>query len=340
MRTGKVPSTIGRTMTKTNERIPYLDVARSIAVLWIVGYWHLRVYCGEDHIISFPGDEWITIVVLGLFMFISGILISKYTFDHFKTDCISFYKKRLTRFYLLYAISIILLYLIGYNSLFGRFSLLTSLSMTSTYLPPQHRTLWFFSMIGSFYVFTPFILKKTPSSLLYSFIIIYGGSVLISFFSPRGIDSRFFWCFPMYFAGLCVGRKKNILNKQISKHYWGLLFLAISILQITLIIKHPNKFAYLEYITMPFGILFILYISRLMSHPLIIKVTSLIAYSSMSAYLFHREIYILLFDTYNSLHFNYPYWFSVVTFLPICFVACHFIQKLYDKSISSSNHSS
>jgi hypothetical protein len=26
--------------------------------------------------------------------------------------------------------------------------------------------------------------------------------------------------------------------------------------------------------------------------------------------------------------------------LPICFVACHFIQKLYDKSISSWNHSS
>lgn len=330
-------------MNKTNERIPYLDVARSIAVLWIVGYWHLRVYYGEDEInpyISFLGDGWITNVVLGLFMFISGMLISKYTFDNFKADCISFYKKRLTRFYLLYAISIILLYIMGYNSLFGRFSLLTSLSMTSTYLPPQPRTLWFFSMIASFYVFTPFILKKTPRSLLYSFIIIYGGSALLAYFSPRGIDTRFFWCFPMYFTGLCVGRMKSILNKLTSNHYLGLLFLAISVFQIILIINYPDEFIYIEYITLPFGILFILYASRLMSYPLIIKATSFIAYSSMSAYLFHREIYILLFDAYNSLHFNYPYWFSAVTFLSICFIVCYFIQKLYDKSISSWFHSS
>lgn len=327
-------------MSKVSERIPYLDIARSIAVLWI---WHLRVYCGEDYInpyLSLPSDGWITNVVLGLFMFISGILISKYTFDNFKEDCISFYKKRLTRFYLLYAISIILLYLMGYNSLFGRFSLLTSLSMTSTYLLPQPRTLWFFSMIASFYVFTPFILKKLPQSLLYSFFAIYCGSAILMFLLPRGIDPRFFWCFPMYYIGLCVGRKKSILNKLTSNHYAGILFLATSVFQIILKIKRPDEFIYIEYVTLPFGILFILYVSRLMSHPLINKVTSLIAYSSMSAYLFHREIYILLFDAYNSLHFNYPYWFSAITFLPICFVVCYFIQKVYDKSISARSHSS
>ena len=335
-----VQSIIGRTMNKANERIPYLDVARSIAVLWIVGYWHLRVYCGKDYspYLSFPGDGWITNVVLGLFMFISGMLISKYTFDHFKADCISFYKKRLTRFYLLYAISIILLYIMGYNSLFGRFSLLTSLSMTSTFLPPQPRTLWFFSMIASFYVFTPFILKKTPRSLLYSFIIIYGGSTLLMFFSPRGIDPRFFWCFPMYYAGLCIGRKKYILNKLTCNHYCGLLYLTVSALQIFLITKYPDRFSNLENITLPFGILLILYVSRLLSHPQVIKATSIIAYSSMSTYLFHREIYIFLFDAYNSLQFNYPYWFSVITFLPTCFVVCYFIQKVYDKNTSTKLH--
>ena len=325
-------------MNKANERITYLDVARSIAVLWIVGYWHLRVYCGKDYIhpsISLPGDRWITNVVLGLFMFISGILISKYTFDHFKTDCISFYKKRLTRFYLLYAISIILLYMMGYNSLFGRLSLLTSLSMTSTYLPPQPRTLWFFSMIASFYVFTPFILKKTPRSLLYSFIIIYGGSALLMIISPRGIDLRFFWCFPMYFTGLCIGRKNSILNMLTSNHYWGILYITVSSLQIFLITFYSCRFAYLENFTIPFGILLILYVSRLFSHPLIIKTTNIIAYCSMSAYLFHREIYLLLFEAYKSLQFNYPYWFSAITFLPTCFVVCYSIQKVYDKIISA-----
>jgi len=227
----KIPSITGRPMNKENNRIIYLDVARSIAVLWIVGYWHLRVYCGRDYLtpgVSFPSDEWITKVILGLFMFISGFLISKYTFDNFKNDCIFFYKKRLSRFYLLYAISVILLYIMGYNSLFGRFSLLTSLTMTSTYLLPQPRTLWFFSMIASFYIFTPFILKKLPYSLFFSFFIIYGGSTILMLLLSKGIDTRFFWCFPLYFGGLCTGRMKNVLDSLTSNKvlvYYIILFI-------------------------------------------------------------------------------------------------------------------
>ena len=118
-------------------------------------------------------------------MFISGVLISKYSFEYFWKDCLSFYNRRFARFYLLYAISIILLYIMGYNSIFGRFSIVTSLTMTSTFLLPQRRTLWFFSMIASFYIFTPFILIKTPKSFLYSFITIYGGSIFLMLMSSH-----------------------------------------------------------------------------------------------------------------------------------------------------------
>lgn len=324
-------------MNKENARIIYLDVARSIAVLWIVGYWHLRVYCGRDYTdphLSFPSDEWITKVILGLFMFISGFLISKYTFDNFKNDCINFYKRRFSRFYLLYSISIILLYVMGYNSLFGRFSLLTSLTMTSTYLLPQPRTLWFFSMIASFYIFTPFILKKFPYSLFYSFFIVYGGSTILMLLLPKGIDTRFFWCFPLYFGGLCLGRMKNIFNTLTSNVLIASISLLITLVQISLNILFPNKMFFLEYITLPFGILFILYLSRYLSHPYIINITRHIAYCSMSAYLFHREIYIILMNIYNRMDLNYSYWFSAFTFLPICLIICYLIQYTYDKCIS------
>ena len=325
-------------MSKKKERVLYLDVARSIAVLWIVGYWHLRVYCGKDYTdpyLSFPGDEWITKVVLGLFMFISGVLISKYTFDQFKKDCFSFYKKRFTRFYLLYAISIILLYMMEYNSLFGRFCLLTSLTMTSTYLLPQPRTLWFFSMIASFYIFTPFIMKKFPKSTLYSFFIIYGVSIILMLFLPKGIDPRFFWCFPLYWGGLIIGRNEHVLNVVTSKSVIGGISFIIIFFQLLIIVLYPNQFVYLDFFSLPFSILFILYISRSLSHPFITRITSFIAYSSMSAYLFHREIYIILMEVYNNWGFNLPYWFSAITFLPICLIISYFIQLAYDKSISS-----
>ena len=325
-------------MNNKNGRLIYLDVARSIAVLWIVGYWHLRVYCGKDYTnqyLSFSGDDWITTVVLGLFMFISGFLISKYTFDHFRKDCISFYKKRLTRFYLLYAISIILLYIMGYNSIFGRFCIVTSLTMSSTYLLPQPRTLWFFSMIASFYIFTPFILKNYPKSTFYSFFIIYLASTFLMLLLPKGIDPRFFWCFPLYWGGLCIGRNNHILNFLTTKSIIGVVSFIITFIQIIIKILYTNQFIFLEYITLPFGILFILYLSRCLSHSFIRKITSFIAYCSMSAYLFHREIYIILIDLYNNWGLNYPYWFSAVTLLPTCFIICYFTQLAYDKCISS-----
>ena len=170
--------------TNSTNRILYLDVARTIAMLWIVGYWHLRVYCGKDYTtpyLSIPCDNYITNVVLGLFMFMSGFFISKYTFDVFISEAKSFLYKRMTRFYLLYSMSAVLLFVMEYNALFGKKCLITTLTMTSTYILPQPRTLWFFSMVGSFYLVTPLLMKKPIKSLIYFFVIILGGAYFYTF---------------------------------------------------------------------------------------------------------------------------------------------------------------
>lgn len=319
----------------TNGRIAYLDMARAVAVLWIVGYWHLRVYCGIHYTnpyLSFPGDSFMTTVVLGLFMFISGLLIAKYHFDDFKKDSITFYKRRFTRFYLLYALSILLLYYMGYNSHFGRLSLITSMTMTSTFILPQPRTLWFFSMIASFYIFTPFILKKTPKSYYLSFILIYGCSAILMAVLPKGIDTRFFWCFPLYVTGLYIGRKKSILN-ILTSHWGGAISSVVTAIQIYCIIKTPEHLTFLQYISLPFSIILILYLSKQLSFLPITSITNKIAYCSMCAYLFHREIYITLMDYYEMFGFDYPYWVSAITFLPICLFVCYYIQLAYDKYV-------
>lgn len=72
-------------MTKT--RFLYIDIARVIAMLWIVGWWHLIQYSkvGEDSY-HFIGDNSITMLMLGLFMFLSGFLIGKKKFKNKRRD--------------------------------------------------------------------------------------------------------------------------------------------------------------------------------------------------------------------------------------------------------------
>ena len=65
-------------------RILYLDIARVIAMLWIVCYWHVKDYVevGETHAaLILYGDEYVTDIMLGVFMFLSGFFMAKYRFE-------------------------------------------------------------------------------------------------------------------------------------------------------------------------------------------------------------------------------------------------------------------
>ena len=132
------------------------DVARVLAMLWIVGIWHLTGYMSSENsnLILFYGSSIITDIALATFMFISGFFLSKYEFEK-NEDIWIFYKKRLQRFYILFAISAISMWLGGMNPGFGL--LCTTLSGLSSYILPQPKTLWFFSMLFSFYILTPLI---------------------------------------------------------------------------------------------------------------------------------------------------------------------------------------
>ena len=63
----------------SSKRIIELDVARAFAMLYIVGFWHLKdyLYPNIKEILTFKGSSDITNIMLGSFMFISGILLSK-----------------------------------------------------------------------------------------------------------------------------------------------------------------------------------------------------------------------------------------------------------------------
>lgn len=310
------------------KRILYLDIARVIAVLWIVGYYHLRVYVGPSYYIregsvSFYGDKIIIIIMLSLFMFLSGFFMSSYTFDNFKRDSWTFYQKRLKRFYVLYAISAVLLYLIGWNNGIGR--LLTTLTATSSYILPQPSTLWFLSMLASFYFLTPFIMKKRSLSVMTMLYVIFA---LLYLLNP--IDSRIFWCFPCYCVGILIGRHSKYMD-ILSSMMVGMVSFVLLSFQFVFLFYYSEELPYFKYTTIPTGIVFVLFLSKQIGMiPNVDEIIMVISYGSMCAYLFHRAIYAFLMVIYNWLGLDYPYWFSLVVFCPICFYISYYIQKWYD----------
>ena len=160
------------------KRLQYIDIVRILAMLSIVGWHHLIQYTGKGYIerYTFDGETTIIIMMLGLFMFISGYLLGHKSLST-KEEVRAFYAGRFKRFYILYALSAVSLFAFGF---IGDVKVLvTTLTMTSTFILPQPNTLWFLSMLACFYMVSPLI--RLRDGLGGGIFAIAGGSSTRSF---------------------------------------------------------------------------------------------------------------------------------------------------------------
>lgn len=308
-------------------RIYYLDIARSLAVIWIVGFWHLREYL--PHSLSFFGDANMTDVALGVFMLLSGFFLAKYHFTCFRHDAWVFYKKRFIRIYILYAISAITLYVSGYNP--GFRLLVTTLTGTALYIPPQPNTLWFLTMLLNFYVFTPFIHSENRRSFLLRILTLYLFLLGARMFFG-GIDFRFFWCFPLYCFGLYWGKNPLQITNEMQKVWKTAVCFGLLVGILLFFYFHPVNYK-LHYVILPLGIYVFLSLSYCLAALPVSKLVEPIAYSSMCAYLFHRQIYSLLWNSNWLDATAFPTWLFFVFSIVVCFSISYVIQYLYDHYI-------
>ena len=84
------------------------DLIRAIAIIWIVCIWHLTNYYPQQSnfyllIMNKYGYD-ITVVILSIFTLLSGLFLGQKKVLNLN-DFLLFYKKRATRFYLLFIIS-------------------------------------------------------------------------------------------------------------------------------------------------------------------------------------------------------------------------------------------
>ena len=265
-------------------KIKLFDIARGMGMLYIIAAWHLADY--TSMIDLQPYGSYVTYGVLGMFMFISGWLLNdKYSLSE-KVNIKYFVKKRVLRLIPLYFIALITFYFSGGISIK---TLLWALFGLSSFFPPQPPTLWFVSLIIDFYLLFPLLSYRKQHFSDVVFCITYLCTYVLFSFSPN-IDKRFLFYFPCFYAGILFNRYKLLhwlLKWQVFLGslilFWVCMnldnYIRIKILKILNITITAMSFTNI-----------IIFLSDLITRLPISKIFTWLAYSSMAAYMFHRQI--------------------------------------------------
>ncbi len=312
------------------ERDLQFDIVRVIATLWIVAGWHVIDFWNLT-----PEQkqdlDFITVSSLATFMFMSGYFLSKYTFTS-RDEIKRFYRKRLIRFYPLFVLAAVAMFLLGANP--GKLQLVLTLTGLSTYLGKQPWTLWFISMLFSFYMLTPLLscmFRRIEINVPLKILLVFVATALIVWLfslTPLDFDRKFAYAFPAYCSGLILGTETIV--KKITSNFYVLLFSGIVLALLQVYDIHDIQYYHIDTF---FGVIVLLCMSYWMSFLPIRRVITVLSYSSMCLYLFHNSLYIVMLD-YNPFGRVTPY-FIYLFMIPISIVTSYIIQLSYDFVVNS-----
>lgn len=315
-------------------RLIGFDLARVLAIFYIVGVYHNFGYVGCFH----KNHCTLSLVytTLGVFTFLSSFLLSsKYTFNG-KNETLRFYRKRILRVWPLFVISSLLLFAIHFNP-FG--PTIKGIIGLSPFWKPAPKTMWYVAMLLSLYLITPFVRRGrlTAQIMKACFVLAVVGLIQLVF---KSVVNKTFNYYTVYLVGvvlggnfyqpiLCFLKSKKTLSLSM---IWAVLFVLV----------YVTKNDWLKSITGVLGIVAMLNVSLLISEKysskqLFIKVTSVLAYSSFCAYLFHREVMWLLLHLYRPIEGHFVFLEILLIGVPLTFFCAYYIQKIYDGLIAKYN---
>lgn len=315
-----------------NNRDFSLDLLRGLSMLYIVGYWHLFNYTS-----TFPQyynivTLRITWIILATFTFVSGYFVGLKNIDFNKEGISYFYKNRTLRIYPLYLVALIVFFVFGMANLFTISKAAIAVSMFFKPAPP---TLWYVTMLLSFYLISPFlimVMKNKRTTYIWVLYISISIALLIIHYFLRIIDVRVITYFPAFYLGLITSMKGDDYIKK-------------SFLAFLLIIGLFASFAFnqnklqidwlLSTILVSTGSYYIFMIFKnkiSLPKSFHISVSSL-AYSSYCMYLFHRPIYMIFKKIYFPDNDIAQVVYLVFFCLPCIIIASYYTQKYQDTII-------
>lgn len=324
-----------------------LDIVRVICTLWIVCVWHLSSYSDSWDISQSIICQNLTRASLFCFMFLSGYLLKKYRFECLY-DVGVFYKKRFLRFYPLFFVSALLLFLVSnaigkpwFNS--NSQFVLCVLGLSS-FSMPQPPTLWFMSMLMFFYIITPLLNYNHKRGLLRVILLFF---LFLTLFLRKGqFDIAIFQYGFAYFMGFLlpisvVARLRETPFLGFALLVFGIVLLLIDILFGDIInTLNSIKILFIIFLSsvFTFSLLSLSYfiVNKLSARTgggILFHIVQFIAYSSFALYLFHRHIYQSLEFVCESLQIAPSIIILYLVFVPIAIFSSYCIQIIYDKLI-------
>jgi peptidoglycan/LPS O-acetylase OafA/YrhL len=312
-------------ISPAHPRLLHMDFLRGIAILYIVAVRHLDDYAGNFYHNKI--DDVITESLLGLFMFISGYLLSMNSPINNRGDLFRFISNRFLRIYPLYVLAVFLFMLC---SLMSFKSLLLHMSLLNILLNNDVITLWFVSIICIFYISYPIIayrysaLKTVIIFILFCIFIVLINRIFGLF------DKRLLKYYPIFILGI-VSLKHDLIERFFYNRIiviWSILVFSISsYLYFRPLILNQMFSILIMASAIPSLLLIGKSFSTIMNKSVYIK----IAYASFCMYLFHRVIFTLMTQIYCPNNNFYIVIYLTILGVPIIFATSFYLQKYYDQ---------
>ena len=317
----------------TKDRNIGIDLLRGASMLYIVGFWHMFGY--TNYIFNYNNlvTYRLTIVILGIFVFISGCFIGKKEIYFNKPCLLLFFKNRVIRIYPLYLLAVYLFAIFDLSSFKTSFKAACGISM---FAKPAPHTLWFITMLIGFYIISPLLIvvcrtTKTSRFLLCCFVIIM--LLWAYMYFTNLLDLRIIVYFPAFGLGVFVAN--NSIN-NFHRRYIFLIIMIFSVL-VSFLINIPDKQMNLlvstPMVTLCPLFLFSALKDFVVSSKKVYKAIFCLSYSSYCMYLFHRPIYIVLKKLYFPETYFLQLVYLVIFCLPCIIMFSYIIQKLYDITV-------
>lgn len=274
-----------------------LDLLRACALIYIVCVEHL-----DDYTPALNFDNSVTrvatVCILGLFMFISGLLLSRRYHMAALSDVRRFYVRRLLRIYPMYLLASLGFMLAHITSPAMALKGVLCLNVLSGSSPA---TLWFVEITLWFYLVTPLLLapvRRVRTSFLIG-VALFAVLVLASRVSHGAVDLRLAQYFLIFLAGILAGRSERgmlLVNGAIpalcsvialSLLWWGSTQVSdlwlFGVRVAAMLVSLPLFFR----------------IAALLVRLVPVRLIAVISYCSFGAYLLHRLVFAAAIHVYQ-----------------------------------------
>lgn len=325
-------------MIQTNKpaKLSEFEILRALSIILLM-FSHSDIYSLTLYGIKLePVGPFLRGLFLGAFFFMAGYFI-EYSNKKKESGFFNFIWSKIIRLFPPYWLALlsfmfIMRYTLKRDDLIVYFSNLQFLF--SPIYVKQLLTLWYISVVFSYFVIFGLFLSRSTRSLLIWAVFIFAGSYLLNY-QYGFFDYRFFEYYLIFLLGILFARYEHVYEAliKISIPIQLLLVLAGFVLFGIFCFGDYPVTSWMYILSSDFHIITMIILSLRIFRTgyLDHKIWSAISYASFFAYLFHRPIWELMFRMVEFPFNIYEGWYRLFPGAILVFVICYYLQLGYDK---------